>query len=128
MKYSLNPKTGLLVAGLLSVAYAEACYYPWSNTCAASGSTVDHIQFYNSDGSQTDTPVKASADWPLNYSTVGSSGVGGKQGHSGYLYCTGAAHYMDINGNNQALAVWQQGVVEGDTVTYYGAASGASCP
>ncbi len=128
-KYKFSPKTGLLVAGLIVGAYAEACYNnpPSQAICYYAGDEVDSINWHG--GQQA---VTATQDW-----THGDLYYGGKgllQAHitttTGYLaatadvleYCYGPAKFTDGAGNTDTLSYWEENVAAG------GAAGRPSAP
>jgi hypothetical protein len=133
-KYKFSPKTGLLVAGLIVGAYAEACYNnpPSQAVCYFAGATVDAISW---NGGAQD--VTATQDW-----TDGDLYYGGKgllHAHvtatSGYLaatddsllYCYGPAKFIDGAGNTDTVSYWENNVAGGgDLPPYNGPANDAN--
>lgn len=112
MKYKLKPQTGLLIAGLLSSAYANACWYTTSMVCYSSGIQVDTVYF-----SPSSKAIYASADWEIDYGTQTPNGFG-KPNNGPNVYCSGPAHFANpITMGNETISYWQDNVGSGGSAT-----------
>ena len=121
-KYKFSPKTGLLVAGLIVGAYAEACYNnpPSQAICHYAGATIDTINWY---GNVQD--VTATQDWTdgmLYYGGKGPLHAYVTGAPTGYLsartddqleYCYGPAKFTDNAGNTDTVSYWEENVAHG---------------
>lgn len=133
MKYKFKPQTGILVAGLLAVTYAEAtCWYQGTSAvCFLSGDTVDQI-VWNNGTSTSKTPVTATADWSVNAPAGGTgylvhSGTGGT-GYTTYTAdpsvtdptsCDGPGQFRDYSNHLTSVNDWWS-----DTADYQGNITG----
>ena len=119
-KYKFSPKTGLLVAGLIVGAYAEACYTnpPTQAICFRSGDTVDTIywpSYYS--GFTAASTVTATADWTHGYQSAGAGTLSAYITGSGYasatpdtpVSCYGPAEFTDPAGNTDTVPYWENG-------------------
>jgi hypothetical protein len=105
MKYKLKPQTAILIAGLVSAAYGQTCYYTTSMVCYYSGATVDTC---NMNGNTAPVSIKASAEWDLNYSTTVCCGGGHSTLPSGNVYCSGPAHFSNpVTSHDETISYWQ---------------------
>jgi hypothetical protein len=111
MKHKLEPKIGLLVAGVLTAAaYAHACNYLTSTTCVHSSDPVDHIAFYvQRNDTPTYTVVYATSDWTMLTGTTTGSGIGATTVNSqAGEKCAGAAHWTEPHtSHTENVSYWE---------------------
>jgi hypothetical protein len=124
MKFKFKPQTCMLVAGIVTSAYATCYYQLTSATCFTSGTVVDNMSFLlNPGGTGIDTPIKASQDWVAQVNNVTTTN-NGHQGYSSWssistpLACSGPAKFTDpVSGQNETISLWENNSCLGSPAT-----------
>ena len=108
MKYKFKPQRGIVVAGLLAGAYAQACWYQNTTDCAVSGTHVDTLEFF-----EGNAIVSATSSW---FTYVYSFGSGVPNGYSSHTRtpCAGPAKFVNPEGHTQTLDYWEYGLANGN--------------
>ncbi len=141
MRFKFKPHTCMLVAGLVTSAYATCYYQQTSAICFPSGAQVDAIYFPSQNGSYT--VVSATSDWIVYANNVVTT-PNGNQGHTTYTsppskppYCQGPAKFTEPVSGHLTTTPWQNSaadrfgtypVPDNPPGGFWGTTSGATCP
>jgi hypothetical protein len=115
MRFKFKPQTCMLVAGLVTSAYATCYYQQTSATCFPSGAQVDAIYFPSQNGSYT--AVYATSAWNVGANNVVTTS-NGSQGYATYTpasppgYCQGPAKFTEPVSGHQTTTYWQNSAAD----------------
>jgi len=146
MRFKLKPQTCMLVAGLVTSAYATTCYYQQTSaTCFLSGAEVDRI-YFPSLPSGSYKQVLATSNWIVYANNVVTT-PNGNQGHTTYTapplgpppYCSGPAKFTEPVSGHLTTTPWQNNTADYISFAnpvppnpvgggFWGTTTGLTCP